>query len=951
MAADGAYGRSSERVQLKQLSEYVWEIPQSFRPGMRVAGRIYADKTLIEKMRSDATLEQCANVATLPGIHKWSITMPDGHEGYGFPIGGVAAMDYDEGVISPGGVGYDINCLAGDTQILTRDGFRRPISEFASSWKGSNLRVFDLNDHVGTSATIIRYLTLKPKDRVRRLRTDNGREIVATGDHPILTSTGMKLTREVSPGERVVVYPFEGVAYDPPKRRVLLGSRDFDQQTLEELRVRGLVPFRLDDPRIGAIARLVGYSIGDGHFSRWHEKRRGRTKPRERLCFALSGEPSGLEEARRDIQLLGYKPSRIYSRSRKLSVRTWCRKYETVGHEHVIHVLARSFSLLMISLGVPPTRKTTTDFDVPKWIRIAPLWIKRNFLAGFFGAELSEPSAVPQHGYNLQQLTLTVSKARRQRKSGIRFVQQIKRLLREFGVESYLTRPIPLTRSTIGLRLVIRSREDNLVRLWSQIGYEYNRERQSLSSLAVEYLRMKVPHKSELMDRSEAPAFPVFEEYVRTTEAKLGRSGMAYDTVLVNEAMESYLGPVYDFTVNHKDHNFVANGLVVSNCGVRLIRTNLNEGDVRPVLPKLLDTLFNNIPSGLGSLGKIRVTQGEIDKVVSDGVEWAIDHGYGWSEDKNHCEENGCMEAADPSKVSSTAKSRGHRQLGSLGSGNHFLEIERVDKIFDERVAKHLGIERVGQIFVLVHTGSRGYGHQVCSDYLRVMERAVSKYHISLPDRQLACAPSKSPEAEDYLPAMAAACNFAWVNRQMITHWTREAFEKTFGKTADQLDLHLIYDVCHNVAKIENHVIDEEGHQHKVIVHRKGATRAFPPGHSDIPADYREIGQPVLIPGSMGTSSWLLVGTAKSMELSFGSTAHGAGRMMSRAAAKRRWGPQEVKKGLADKGIMIRAAEMGTVTEEAPGAYKDVDRVAEVSHQVGIATKVCRLTPIGVTKG
>ena len=495
MPDEDAYGRSSERVQFKQLDEYMWEIPQSFRPGMKVAGRIYADKTLIEKMRLDATLEQCANVATLPGIHKWSITMPDGHEGYGFPIGGVAAMDYDEGVISPGGVGYDINC------------------------------------------------------------------------------------------------------------------------------------------------------------------------------------------------------------------------------------------------------------------------------------------------------------------------------------------------------------------------------------------------------------------------------------------------------------------------GVRLIRTNLNENDMKPALSKLLDALFENVPSGLGSLGKIRVTQGEIDKVVADGVEWAVDRGYGWSEDKNHCEENGCMESADPSKVSSTAKSRGLRQLGSLGSGNHFLEIERVDKIFDERVAKYLGIERPGQILVLVHTGSRGYGHQVCSDYLRVMERAVSKYHINLPDRQLACAPSKSPEGEDYLQAMASACNFAWVNRQMITHWTREAFEKTFGKTADQLDMHLIYDVCHNVAKIENHVVDQEGHQRKVIVHRKGATRAFPPGHSDIPAEYREIGQPVLIPGSMGTSSWLLVGTAKSMELSFGSTAHGAGRMMSRAAAKRRWGPQEVKKELADKGIMIRAAEMGTVTEEAPGAYKDVDRVVEVSHQVGIATKVCRLTPIGVTKG
>ena len=309
------------------------------------------------------------------------------------------------------------------------------------------------------------------------------------------------------------------------------------------------------------------------------------------------------------------------------------------------------------------------------------------------------------------------------------------------------------------------------------------------------------------------------------------------------------------------------------------------------------------------------------------------------------------MESADPAKVSSTAKSRGHKQLGSLGSGNHFLEIERVDQIFDNRVATHLGIERAGQVLVLVHTGSRGFGHQVCGDYLRVMERAVDKYHIKLPDRQLACAPTKSPEAEDYLPAMASACNFAWVNRQMITHWTREAFEKTFGKTADGLDMHLIYDVCHNVAKIENHVVDPEGHRRKVVVHRKGATRAFPPRHPDIPAEYRDIGQPVLIPGSMGSSSWLMVGTAKSMELSFGSTAHGAGRFMSRSAAKRRWGPRDVQRGLSEKGIMLRAAEMGTVAEEAPGAYKDVDRVAEVSHQVGIATKVCRLVPLGVTKG
>jgi tRNA-splicing ligase RtcB len=338
-----------------------------------------------------------------------------------------------------------------------------------------------------------------------------------------------------------------------------------------------------------------------------------------------------------------------------------------------------------------------------------------------------------------------------------------------------------------------------------------------------------------------------------------------------------------------------------------------------------------------------------LEKVTTEGVEWAVDHGYGWSEDRKHCEENGCMSTANPDKVSGVAKQRGAPQLGSLGSGNHFLEIEKVDKILDAAVAERLGIRKEGQILVLVHTGSRGFGYQVCSDYLRVMERAIQKYNIHLPDRQLACAPAKSNEVEDYIGAMSCAANFAWSNRQMITHWTREAFEKTFGKTADQLDMGLIYDVAHNIAKIEEHEVD--GHVKKVYVHRKGATRAFPPDHPAIPPEYRDIGQPVLIPGSMGTASWVLIGTQKAMQLSFGTTAHGAGRFMSRAAAKRRNPARAVEDLLSKRGIMIRAENIGTVSEEAPEAYKNVDSVAEVSHELGIATKVARLVPIGVTKG
>ncbi len=376
---------------------------------------------------------------------------------------------------------------------------------------------------------------------------------------------------------------------------------------------------------------------------------------------------------------------------------------------------------------------------------------------------------------------------------------------------------------------------------------------------------------------------------------------------------------------------------------------NLTEDEVRPALSRLVDTIFNFIPSGLGSRGQIKLTSIELDKAVTDGLDWAVDKGYAWPEDPKTIEEEGCMEAADPSKVSSSARSRGAPQLGSLGSGNHFIEIERADRIFDERVAQRLGIHKKGQILVLIHTGSRGYGHQICSDYLKVMERATGKYNIHLPDRELAACPSKSPEAEDYLPAMSAACNFAWVNRQMITHWARQAFEKVFAKSADSMDMRIVYDVCHNVAKIESHHID--GEATKVIVHRKGATRSFPPEHPDVPAQYRDVGQPVLIPGSMGTSSWVLIGTPKAMELSFGTTAHGAGRFMSRSAAKRKWRGADLKKLLESRGIVIRAASMEVLAEEAPDAYKDVDRVADVSDQLGIGKKVVRMTPIGVAKG
>jgi tRNA-splicing ligase RtcB len=386
------------------------------------------------------------------------------------------------------------------------------------------------------------------------------------------------------------------------------------------------------------------------------------------------------------------------------------------------------------------------------------------------------------------------------------------------------------------------------------------------------------------------------------------------------------------------------------NCGVRLLRTNLSEAEVRPKISQLIDELFKNIPSGLGSEGKIRVSKKEMNELMVEGARWAVKHGFGLEEDLEVTEEGGCMEGAAPDKISERAIKRGMPQAGTLGSGNHFLEVQIVKETFDPNIASVMGIKEIGQILVLIHTGSRGFGHQVCTDHLRVMEETVSsKYGIELPDRQLACAPIESKEGKDYFAAMACAANYAWVNRQCITHWARESFSKVFGKNSEELGMKQIYDVAHNIAKIEEHTVD--GRKIKVCVHRKGATRAFPPGHKDIPQRYKEIGQPVLIPGDMGRCSFIAVGTQKAMEESFGSTCHGAGRVLSRRAAKRSLKGRDVLRELEERGITIKTGSIAELAEEASQAYKDVTEVIEVCHQAGISKKVAMAVPLGVIKG
>lgn len=384
------------------------------------------------------------------------------------------------------------------------------------------------------------------------------------------------------------------------------------------------------------------------------------------------------------------------------------------------------------------------------------------------------------------------------------------------------------------------------------------------------------------------------------------------------------------------------------NCGVRLLRTGLEAGQVQKEIHCLLSALFQSVPTGVGCHSDFQLSAQDEERVLREGSGWAVARGLGTEGDLENTEERGCLSGADPSRVGKRARQRGRSQLGTLGSGNHFLEIQYVDEIYDPVLARSFGIEK-GQVTVMIHCGSRGLGHQVCSDYVQVMGPASRKYGYSLPDRQLACAPAESPEGRDYFAAMAGAANYAWANRQIIMDRVRGAFEKTLGKREGELKMNLVYDVAHNIAKFERHRVG--GGEKTLCVHRKGATRAFPPGHPELPAHYRSCGQPVLIPGDMGSCSFLLAGTAGAMAETWGSTCHGAGRVMSRTAARKLIRGRDLLAELKAKGIEVMTGSMANLPEEAPRAYKDVSRVVEVVHRAGLSRKVARMRPLGVIKG
>lgn len=383
------------------------------------------------------------------------------------------------------------------------------------------------------------------------------------------------------------------------------------------------------------------------------------------------------------------------------------------------------------------------------------------------------------------------------------------------------------------------------------------------------------------------------------------------------------------------------------NCGVRLIKTNLSQKAISPKMKELVYGLFNHIPAGVGSKGDIRVSEAEERQLLVEGAGWVVKKGYGKSEDLEYTEERGAVKGANPDAVSDRAYERGKKQSGTLGSGNHFVEVQVIDQIYDQDAANIFGLE-LGQITVMIHSGSRGLGYQVCDDYSKGMIKCLQKYEINVPDRQLACAPVQSKEAQDYLGAMRCAANYAWANRQCLMFLARQVFEKVFNMGPKDMGMDLIYDVAHNIAKIEKYVID--GKEKTLCVHRKGATRAFPPGHPELPAKYKKIGQPVIIPGDMGRYSYLLVGTEKAKE-TFYSTCHGAGRLMSRTAAIKACAGRSISDELQKKGIVVKSTGRATLAEEAPEAYKNVTEVVNIVHEAGISKRVCRMRPLGVIKG
>jgi len=983
---------------LQKVSDTEWVIPKTAMPGMNVPAKIIGTENVVAQMDMQV-YDQIKNVATLPGIINYAYCMPDGHSGYGFPIGGVAAMDTETGVISPGGIGFDINCLHPETKILTHYGYYRKIKDFSHDFSKEKISSIRIENKQKKHSKAIIFLRKETDTPILKAKTKLGQEIIISSDHPLLTENGFKEANNLKSGDKIITHPFVGVEYEKVSDGVILDEKDIldligegRNDVIKSLKEKGLLPLRYNSEKLPILAKLVGFVTGDGWIGHYYSKKRKQ----DVWAMRVIGSVEDLEEVKHDVVELGYISNYIKTKkyeSELNNVDGTTRKIK--GESTQFYVNSQSLSVLLHALGVPKGNKSRTRTSVPNWIKNAPLWLKRLYLAGLFGAELTKPAQRKGETYGFIEPGFSQNKINSMENENLNFMLDIINLLLDFGVKTnkiYKQKGVinSYEEETHKLSIRISAKPENLIKLWSTIGFEYCSTRTRHSMLSLAYLKYKQIYlnkikdfvrvarlqakegvssshiykhadtegiskgmvKSQLYTNSKdvriSGNFPTFNEFVQ--QHKIDNSALIIDEIEEISNID-YNGHVYDFTMDDKDHNFIANGIVSHNCGMRLLTTNLTYKDVKPKLKELVDLLFQRVPAGVGSKGFVKLNKNGFREAIMGGAEWAIKQGYGWEEDLERIEENGNMKGADASKVSAKAIDRGMDQIGTLGSGNHYLEIQVVkpENIIDKEIAKRLGIFE-NQVVVMFHCGSRGFGHQVATDYLNVfLEVMEPKYGIKILDRELACAPFASNEGQDYFAAMKCGLNMSFANRQVILYRIREAFSKVLGRTAEDMEMHCVYDVAHNTAKLEEH--DVNGRRQEVLVHRKGATRAFGPGREEVPKIYRDIGQPVIIGGSMETGSYLLVGTEKGMKETFGSTAHGSGRTMSRTRARQLFRGDRLQRDMEKRGIYVRTTSFSGLAEEAGGAYKDIDEVIGAVNKAGISKSVCKLLPVGNVKG
>ncbi|HLD86997.1 MAG TPA: RtcB family protein, partial [Candidatus Nanoarchaeia archaeon] len=879
---------------------------------MNVPARIYASEKLLKEMDA-GVFEQVTNVACLPGIQKYSFCMPDGHWGYGFPIGGVAAFDVDEGIISPGGIGFDINCLHPQTKILTEYGYHRQIRDFEHSQSDERLALMNTHTSKKETSKIALFLKKKADNKILKIKTSLGNEIIVSEDHPLLTPDGFIRAGALSNKDSLVVCPFEGVPYEEPadstlidEERViaLVGKRG---KLIKELKEKGLLPLRSNSPKLPILAKLVGFLTGDGWIGHYYSKKREMDVWSTRAI----GDLEDLKEIQKDFLELGYSAKHISTNECNSTLSSTDGTARMIkGRSSQLHLNSQSLSVLMHLLGVPKGNKSRQETKMPTWVHKSPLWIKRLYIAGLFGAELSKPLQRKDEPYTFVEPSFSQNKINSLERSNLNFLLEVSNLLLEFGINTNkIYRQEGVLNSygekTHKLSLKISSQMDNLIALWGKIGFEYCSSRKKLSMGALAYLAYRRIASEKLKEfislsktemRQGISPSEIYQKagtlghslamvkgqlYRETQSIRANVTTLTFEDYVSRYQLENsefvtssieaiaeldYKGDVYDFTMKSEHHNFIANSIVSHNCGMRLVTTNLTYKEVQPRLKELIDTLFKSVPAGVGCKGFVKVQKKDFIDIIETGSKWCVENGYGWKDDVERTEGYGVIDWADHTKVSDKAMSRGIDQLGTLGSGNHYLEaqVAHAKDIFDPITAKAFGIHTPDQVVVMVHCGSRGFGHQIGTDYLRIFEGVMQKYKIEVRDRELTCAPFQSKEGQDYYKAMACAANMAFANRQVILHRIRESFEKVFKTSAEKLEMNLVYDVAHNIAKLEEHEID--GKRKKVVVHRKGSTRAFPPNHPELCNLYRKAGQPIIIGGSMETGSHLLVGTEGAMK-------------------------------------------------------------------------------------